>query len=60
MFLGKLNEAYDDYSDISNRELFTIIPIAILVLLFGVYPAPLVNLVGPAMSGIIDIIQSAL
>ena len=60
VFLGKLNDKYADYSDISNRELFTIIPIAILVLLFGVYPAPLVNLVGPAMSGIIDIIQSAL
>ena len=60
IFLGPLNEAYKDLSDISARELATIIPLAIIVLLFGVYPAPLINMIAPAMDGIIQIIQSAI
>ena len=60
VFLGPLNKKYDELADISNRELFTIIPLAILVLLFGVYPAPLLNIISPAMDGIIKIVKSAI
>jgi NADH-quinone oxidoreductase subunit M len=60
IFLGPLNEVYNDLSDISKLELVTIVPIAIIVLLFGVYPSPLINMIAPAMDGIIQIIQSAI
>ena len=60
IFLGPLNEKYSDLKDISKRELVTIIPLAIIILLFGVYPAPLLNMISPAMEGIIDIIRTAL
>jgi len=60
IFLGSLNETYKDLSDINARELATIIPLAIIVLFFGVYPAPLINMIAPAMDGIIQIIQSAI
>ena len=43
--------------DINNRELITVIPIALIVLLFGVYPAPLVNLISPAIDSLIQLIQ---
>ena len=60
IFMGPLNEKYSDLTDISRRELYTIIPLACIVLLFGVYPAPLINMVSPAINGIIQIVQSAI
>ncbi len=60
IFLGEFNENYSSLKDISFRELCTIIPIAILVLLFGVYPLPLINMIAPTMDTIIQIIQSAI
>ena len=58
--MGPLNEKYVDLTDISHRELYTIIPLAIIVLLFGVYPSPLINMISPAINGIIQIVQSAI
>ena len=60
IFLGPMNDTYKNLDDISSLELVTIIPIAIIVLLFGVYPSPLINMISPAMDGIIQIVQSAL
>ena len=51
---------YKDLKDISLRELVTIVPLAIIILLFGVYPAPLLNMISPAMEGIIEIVKSAI
>ena len=59
VFLGKLNEKYKDLTDISLRELVCVVPIAILVLLLGVYPAPLIEMIQPTLSNLIEIIQSA-
>ena len=60
IFLGPLNETYKDLKDISRRELVTIVPLAIIVLFFGVYPTPLINMIAPAMDGIIKIVQSVI
>ena len=60
LILGKLNEKYKSLKDISNRELFTVVPIAFFVFLFGVYPAPLVNLIAPAIENLINIVQSVM
>ena len=60
IFMGPLNEKYSDLTDISRRELYTIIPLAVIVLLLGVYPAPLINMISPAINSIIQIVQSAI
>ena len=60
IFLGPLNDKYKDLKDISRRELVTIVPLAIIVLFFGVYPTPLINMIAPAMDGIIKIVQSVI
>jgi NADH-quinone oxidoreductase subunit M len=60
IFLGPLNEVYKDLTDITGRELVTIIPLAIIVLWFGVYPVPLLDMIAPAMDGIIQIVQSVI
>ncbi len=50
MFLGKLNPKYEDLPDINARELFTLIPLAIIVLILGVYPFPVLNLMEYTMN----------
>ena len=57
IFTGALNEKYNNLKDISSRELMTVIPIAFFVFLLGVYPAPLVNIVAPAIENLINIVQ---
>jgi len=54
MFLGELNEKYKTLKDIQvfekrywffGREFFTLAPLAIIVIILGVYPHPILNLI---------------
>ncbi|MDG2149312.1 MAG: NADH-quinone oxidoreductase subunit M [Planctomycetota bacterium] len=38
VFLGPLNEKYKDFPDVDKREIFTLVPLAILCVLLGVVP----------------------
>ncbi len=44
VFFGPLNEKYKGYADVNSRELFTLIPLVIVVIALGVYPKPLINM----------------
>jgi NADH-quinone oxidoreductase subunit M len=41
VFLGPLNPKYEDVQDMTPREHLTLWPLAILVIVFGIYPQPL-------------------
>ena len=59
VFLGPLNEKYKDYDDMSKLDLAIVLPLAFIVLFLGVYPAPLVDMISPALNSIIQTIQTA-
>jgi len=44
VFFGPLNERYKGYPDINGREIFTLAPLTVMVIAFGVYPQPLIDL----------------
>src|SRR5262249_18396671 len=44
VFFGPLNGKYKAYSDLSGRELFTLVPLVIVVIALGIYPRPLIDL----------------
>jgi NADH-quinone oxidoreductase subunit M len=44
VFFGPLNEKYKGYADVTGREMFTLIPLVIVVIALGVYPKPLIDL----------------
>jgi len=56
VFLGPLNEKYDTLPDISFRELASVVPVGVIVIIFGVYPAPLINLIKTSLLNLIALI----
>ncbi len=57
VFLGKLNPKYADIPEINGRELFTLVPLGALVVLFGIYPMPILNLMRTSMTHLTEIIK---
>jgi NADH-quinone oxidoreductase subunit M len=53
MFLGSLNEKYKTLPDVSGRELFTLVPLGIIVIVLGVYPAPLLNMMSQSLDWVV-------
>lgn len=54
IFLGEMNEKYKDLPEINGRELFTVIPLAVITLLFGIYPYPFLKYIGETVNVIIE------
>ncbi|MCA3554216.1 NADH-quinone oxidoreductase subunit M [Aestuariivirga sp.] len=57
---GKLTKpALMRLPDVTPRELATLLPLVILTIFFGVYPAPILNVFGPAVESIIKPLNEA-
>ncbi len=54
IFFGQLNKKYADMPEINGRELFTLIPLAVITFIFGVYPAPFLNIIKVTISGLVE------
>jgi len=50
MFFGKVNEKYVALPDINTRELVTLVPLAVIVLVFGIWPQPILDLMNSSMT----------
>ncbi len=54
VFLGPLNPKYENVTDMSAREKLTLWPLAIIVVVLGVYPALYLDLVGPSIQKLVS------
>jgi len=52
VFLGPLREKYKDLPDISKREVICLLPLALIVVILGFYPAPALNMMKVSLNGI--------
>ncbi|MFQ5706053.1 MAG: NuoM family protein [bacterium] len=59
MFFGKLNPKYADLPEINGRELFTLVPLAVIVIFLGVYPAPLLDLIKVSLNNLVHVVAAA-
>ena len=59
IFFGETNPKYADIEDINGRELFTLIPLAVIVLILGVYPHPVLGLMNTSMTYLGQLIQNS-
>jgi NADH-quinone oxidoreductase subunit M len=59
MFLGPPNEKYLKLPEINGRELFTLVPLAAIVLVLGVYPKAILQLQSPALVSLVHRVEQA-
>ena len=58
IFFGKLNEKYDKLPEINRLELFTVVPLLVITIFFGIYPAPYLDIIARTMDVIINSVVS--
>jgi NADH-quinone oxidoreductase subunit M len=58
MFFGPANEKYNDIPEINRREVLTLIPLAVITLVLGVYPRPFLDLIAATLNVLIDSVVS--
>jgi len=54
VFLGPINEKYSDLEPMNAREYVALTPLLIATIVFGIYPAPIINLMEPAITSLFD------
>jgi NADH-quinone oxidoreductase subunit M len=59
VWLGPVNEKYKDLADVSARELVTLVPLAIIVVILGVYPHAVLDLINPTLVALNESVSSA-
>lgn len=52
VYLGKLNEKYKDFPDITPREAFCLAPLALIVVILGVYPKPILSMMEVSLNAV--------
>jgi len=58
MFMGELNDKYTDLPEINKMELFTVVPLLVITVFFGIYPRPFLDLISSTMNVIIDTVAN--
>ena len=56
MFLGEFNTQWKGLTDISGREIFTVVPLAILMIAIGVFPSPLANMIKATIENVVHLV----
>jgi NADH-quinone oxidoreductase subunit M len=58
VFLGPLNEKYKNLPEINAREIFTLVPVGLIVLFVGVYPMPVLNFIQASLNHLNDVVRA--
>jgi NADH-quinone oxidoreductase subunit M len=56
VFLGKPNEKWASMPDVNLREMFTLVPLLVIVLVLGIYPSLLLNVMTPSINHLVEVI----
>ncbi len=56
VYLGKLRPEFEGFSDCSGREIFTLVPLALLLILFGILPNIVLDVFRESMQYLIQLV----
>jgi len=59
VFLGKPNEKWAGLADINGRELFTLVPLAVIVLALGIYPSLMLDLMTTSLNHLVSLVAAS-
>nr|MDQ3045469.1 hypothetical protein [Chloroflexota bacterium] len=51
---GAQSHQHDVWSDLTKKETLTLLPLAVLTIVFGIYPKPLLDIVGPSFEAVLS------
>jgi NADH-quinone oxidoreductase subunit M len=60
VLLGKFNEKWAQLPDINTREIFTLVPLMVLILLVGVYPKIVLQYITPTIDALVKSVGGTL
>ncbi|MGB4782994.1 proton-conducting transporter membrane subunit, partial [Candidatus Methylomirabilis sp.] len=58
VFLGTLPEKWKNLPDINGREMFMLVPLALIVIFLGVYPGPAIDLMSSAVNRLVEVVNA--
>ncbi len=56
MFFGEVIEEVREYEDMNKREIFYMIPLCVAVIVFGIYPSPLLNIMKASVGSLVSLL----
>jgi NADH-quinone oxidoreductase subunit M len=59
MFFGDLPKKWESFTDLSPRELGTLIPLAVIVIFLGVYPSPVLNIMSTSVNQLVEFVSKS-
>ncbi|TMJ09636.1 MAG: NADH-quinone oxidoreductase subunit M [Bacillati bacterium ANGP1] len=57
IFLGPFNERWAGLPDMDTREKISLVPLAVLMVIFGLYPRPLLDVINAAMTTLVAMVR---
>ncbi len=56
MFFGDVNPDVKDYSDVNAREIVYMVPLCVAVIVFGIFPSPLLNIMKASVGQLVTLL----
>ena len=53
LFMGPFNQRWKDLPEINGREIFSLAPLAVIVIILGIYPAPVLDLLAQSLGELV-------
>jgi NADH-quinone oxidoreductase subunit M len=57
VFLGQPNERWASLPDVNGREMFTLVPLAVVILVLGIYPSFMLDLMTSSLNHLVDFVR---
>lgn len=58
VYLGKLNEKWSSLSDLTAREYIMFVPLTVIIILLGVYPSLMIDIMNTSVTTLVDFISN--
>ena len=58
MFFGEVNEDCKGYTDMNTREIIYMLPLCIAVIVFGIYPSPILNIMRASVGKLVSLLAT--
>jgi NADH-quinone oxidoreductase subunit M len=58
LFFGTLPEKWNGLTDINTRELLSVVPLLIIIIILGIYPAPFLNLMTNSVNLLVSLVSN--